>query len=67
MPEVTLHLFPRYGACMLIDKLCNFGEESMNENEFGANSTYLFEVLILSGLKKPSLKCENHSSAGAAA
>ena len=51
VPEVTLHLFPRYGACMLIDEPCNFMEESMNENEFGANSTYLFEVLTLSGLK----------------
>ena len=29
--KVTPNLFPWYGACMLINKLCYFMEESMDE------------------------------------
>ena len=40
VPKVTSNLFPWYGACMLIDKLCYFMEESMNEMMLINNGKY---------------------------
>ena len=64
-PEEQADLFLADRRSMLVDKLCNFSEETKRVNN--GSLTYLLPVLMLYGLKSPRLKCANQVSAAAAA